>query len=248
MRGRDRRSSGELRQHSRRGSLRAPASAAAAFAAASIVAACGSTALPRAREPERTALRVFAAASRTGCQTIAISSKRNGECWEASTIVGGAWRCMTSNEIRDPCFSGLSGVVICPNGGPWAHTATELRLTRELPISPASERPATSGMPWALQLSDGTRCLFAQGATSTITGLRFNYTCNTARLWLYGSSDRKAAVWTIFGGRAHASQLRQYPMGAARVEGRCVRRVAEDSRTSVSNSTGFAEVLSVRWW
>lgn len=58
--------------------------------------------------------------------------------------------------------------------------------------------PVQSLQPWALELSDGLRCLFADGATNVIEGQRLNYFCGSAsKEGLWGLPDRTSTPWTI---------------------------------------------------
>ena len=47
---------------------------------------------------------------------------------------------------------------------------------------------------WALELADGTRCTFLQGATAGIEGKRINYSC-TDGSYIVGDPET-GAVWT----------------------------------------------------
>ncbi|MEK6275534.1 MAG: hypothetical protein AABM30_09370 [Actinomycetota bacterium] len=58
--------------------------------------------------------------------------------------------------------------------------------------------------PWALELSNGERCIFTSGATFTVAGKRGNYFCphggrdrfgNQAEAWVVGTPNRSLALW-----------------------------------------------------
>jgi hypothetical protein len=178
-----------------------------------------STAHPPA--PKATQVRIFTPVSAAnGALTVHVTSVRHGYCWTSSESVRGAnaWRCFVGNLIHDPCFTGPTAAgsentVVCPDEGPWTGSAIEIQLTRALPYAssePTSEGP--QGLPWAMQLADGSHCVFLQGASSAVDGLRFNYTCAPDKLALYGEPQRGSAVWTIFAGPRNASQLARVPI------------------------------------
>jgi hypothetical protein len=107
---------------------------------------------------------------------------------------------MAGNVILDPCFSndqGLSSFVLCAYS-PWS-TLIRLRLTRPLPRRMGNPRNGdpTARRPWAVRLSDGTRCVAVSGATGAIAGLGLDYSCSNGGL-LAGAPNRKSRSWTIF--------------------------------------------------
>jgi len=82
------------------------------------------------------------------------------------------YRCFAKSGVYDPCFSrlgntfdgieGLSGTLIC-SGNPTTKKVVELKITSTTTINTAS-KPWTSKRPWALELSNGTVCLFVNTA------------------------------------------------------------------------------------
>jgi hypothetical protein len=194
------------------------------------LASCGSStttvtrtqAVARAAAGAATQVRIFTPVSGDGSATIHISSRPRGYCWTTSNVIrhADAWRCFVGNFIHDPCYSGsgaTENTVICPEGGPWVGSGIEIRLTRPLPEAPptTSQPEPPSGLPWALQLADGSNCQFLQGATSVVAGLRFNYSCTPDHLSLYGEPRRSSAAWTIYSGAASSSQLTTAPIAIA---------------------------------
>lgn len=144
--------------------------------------------------PAATQVRIYTPVSAaTGSPTVHITARPKGYCWTTSDSVSrsAAWHCFVGNFIHDPCFTGpVTGsghTVVCPNSGPWSGTAIEIRLTRPLPeVAGEPAREGTSGLPWALQLVDGSDCQLLNGASSVVDGMRFNYTCTPDKLDLAG--------------------------------------------------------------
>ena len=172
-----------------------------------------------------TQVRLFVPVSAAnGTLTIRIISRPHGYCWTTSENIPGTWRCFVGNLIHDPCFNGpvkeAEKTVVCPNEGPWTGTGIEIQLTRPLPYETVTEatrqaQGGTTGMPWTLQLTDGSHCLLLNGASSEVDHLRLNYICKPDGLDLYGPPDRSSATWTIYAGPANASQLMTVPITIA---------------------------------
>jgi hypothetical protein len=125
-----------------------------------------------------------------------------GSCFSGSIAADRqhAWRCMSGNFLFDPCFSTARAhrIVLCPQSGPWTHTAIKIKLTKRLPLRFANTKPpSTSGLPWALVTGAGWRCTFITGATSVVSGQRLNYGCRGTRDVLWGSPSRRSEPWTI---------------------------------------------------
>lgn len=180
---------------------------------------------PPIRPQSPTQERIFAPVSAAnGKLTIGVTARPRGYCWTTSENVSGAWRCFVGNLIQDPCFTGpaseVEKTVVCPTEGPWTGVGIEIRLTRPLPHEALSEEArheagATTGIPWTLQLADGSHCILLNGASTEVDHLRFNYTCKPDNLDLYGPPDRSSSAWTIYAGPANASQLTTVPIAVA---------------------------------
>jgi hypothetical protein len=127
---------------------------------------------------------------------------RSGYCWSGSATVNrrDAWRCMTANQIEDPCFSATitAKTVICPVA-PWDQTGIKIRLTRPLPRKYADHAPPSlRTQPWALELYDGKRATFEEGASNVAEGHRLNYFFGpSSKEGLWGYPSRSAQPWTI---------------------------------------------------
>jgi hypothetical protein len=107
---------------------------------------------------------------------------------------------MTSNQIEDPCFSATitAKTVICPVA-PWDQTGIKIRLTRPLPRKYADHAPPSlRTQPWALELYDGKRATFEEGASNVAEGHRLNYFFGpSSKEGLWGYPSRSAEPWTI---------------------------------------------------
>jgi hypothetical protein len=139
---------------------------------------------------------------------------RSGYCWTGSSTAArrDAWRCLTGNLIRDPCFSSPRdpGIVLCPQG-PWLNRATRIHLTKPLSRKYANRgQPSLRSEPWAIELLDGRRCLLSSGASTVIEGERLNYFCASASTeGLWGLPDRHTQPWTILVAPFQATQLHE---------------------------------------
>lgn len=149
----------------------------------------------------RTTETLFHPFTSSGSPTIRTRSKR-GHCFTGSgaTDRRDAWRCLSGNDLFDPCFSSprAHGVVICPNvnvtGG------IELHLTRPLPEQFADTgSPSLRNPPWDIQLANGRHFGFNSGMGTIVDGRRDNYFCGSAgcNLALWGSPRRATEPWTI---------------------------------------------------
>ncbi|HEY1778221.1 MAG TPA: hypothetical protein VGG41_18840 [Solirubrobacteraceae bacterium] len=124
-----------------------------------------------------------------------VGSRARGYCWTSSLAADAAdaYRCMAGNAINDPCFaaSAHARTVACFID-PW-HAVTLLTLSRPLP---RHGPPVRDALPWAIETSNGHRCVFLTGATAPMGGERINYGC-VGGSYLIGSPDRRAPLWTI---------------------------------------------------
>jgi hypothetical protein len=137
---------------------------------------------------------------------------RSGDCPSGSeaTPRRDAWRCFSGNLVLDPCFSSTHdhGIVVCPEA-PWLKQAIEIHLTKPLVHKYGNHSaPSQSLQPWALELYDGRRCLFADGASNVVENQRLNYFCGSgSQEGLWGSANRSSAPWTILSAPFQATKL-----------------------------------------
>ncbi len=133
-------------------------------------------------------------------KNLIVDSEVSGSCWEGSMASGGradAWRCMTGNDIHDPCYTSTSKgrEVVC--GDPLSQHVTVIKLTSPLPTSLANQGSGTRDLPSALELGDGTRCGMITGASDVVDGMRLNYACIGDMDSVYGDPDRSASPWAV---------------------------------------------------
>ena len=129
-----------------------------------------------------------------------------------------AYRCfLDHNEpnggnIADPCFSGPGfDYLLCPSD---AAGKTLVRVNAAVtPVNTGSFNPAAVD-PWQIELTDGQDCVLESGATTTVAGMRANYSCDNGG-WLYGSADRAGTVWTIFYAAPNSTSLTQVEIARA---------------------------------
>lgn len=107
-----------------------------------------------------------------------------------------AWRCVSTGEVWDPCFSGGRPFVLCPYGTPDSRDALRLALAKPLPRDHANP-PAvpTSGAPWVIE-TGGRYCYRVTGRAMVLRERRLSYECAGAAA-LAGVPDRAQPVWTI---------------------------------------------------
>jgi hypothetical protein len=135
-----------------------------------------------------------------------------GSCWTGSlaSARADAWRCMSGNEIIDPCFSSTQAraIVLCSTSGPWDRGLLEIKLTKQLPARYANKgKPSTVGLPWALETTTGRKCELATGATDVIIGMRLNYFCEGTKRGLWGPPARDSQPWHIYAALPSARTL-----------------------------------------
>lgn len=133
---------------------------------------------------------------RSGLNVVA----REGECFFTSLKVASAYRCVTGNLLRDPCYADPrvdpaagSPVVVCV-GSPWDRTVVRIALSDDLPRPEPS--PLSAPPIWAIELESGARCVFISGATNVVRGFRLNYGCTNGGV-LFGSPRTATSTWRI---------------------------------------------------
>lgn len=97
-------------------------------------------------------------------------------------------------NIADPCFTDpftLSAPLLC------FASPLDLNAVQVVPDAPLKASTANPNAdPWTVQLADGQTCVFSQGATAALGGMRLNYGCPKGVI--YGDPDRSLPVWTVF--------------------------------------------------
>jgi len=131
-------------------------------------------------------------------QGIHPASTVRGYCWVSSlgSIRSDAFRCVTGNEIFDPCFASpyATGQVAC--GYPSQTSVTIIQLTKALPqagTAPSGKQPN----PWLIVLANGQQCWVNTSAGIEVDGMTQTFGCRDGAS-LFGSPQRDESIWTIF--------------------------------------------------
>lgn len=156
--------------------------------------------MPPAQSPAPSGTQVITYAPWAGAGTLAsgitAAATQSGSCFTTSsaTTASGAYRCMVSNSLYDPCFADTaSGAaeVACPNPAN-PNSVVVIKLTAALPA------PATAAgspiFPWLLVLANGQNCQTITGTGGILGGKNEVYGCPGGGV--YGQADRSTATWT----------------------------------------------------
>ncbi len=171
-----------------------------------------STSTTSAAQP--TATQIYSPANASGGLAVSARSA-GGSCFGSSNVTTrtDAYRCMSGNDIYDPCFFVNQTQVLCPTSGPWTNRGLLLNVGT-LPSTPGTQDQGTKGQPWAIQLGSGTNCVAISGATNVIAGQRLGYDCSGG-VGLYGNVQRSGSAWMIFVGTPHSATLSLRPIAVA---------------------------------
>lgn len=159
---------------------------------------------PQAAPPAATQVRVFTPFNSSGLVIgLAVTSKVSGSCFASSVATPqrpDAWRCNAGNAIYDPCFQNLLGdqkELACARD-PFSADVVLLTLTKALPQNEHKAEPNyLKGMPWAIELANGQKCVLFTGATAPVAGMRINYGCPDGGQ-VVGPVDRTLPLWRVF--------------------------------------------------
>jgi len=113
-----------------------------------------------------------------GHLTVGVGDVVRGQCWTTSIAAPSpnAYRCFQGNKILDPCFAAphpANPLQLACLAAPWSR-AVMLQVSGRLP-APASG--TTVSRPWALQLSNGVRCVASTGTVPAVAGVNLTYHC-----------------------------------------------------------------------
>ena len=123
-----------------------------------------------------------------------------GRCLEQSQRIQreDAWRCVSDEgAIHDPCFSkrfGSDNLVFCSTS-PWSKKGEYMVLGTPLDSRHQQPLDMSRTLPWAIELTNGERCLSIDSQAS-YEGLPVHYVC-TNEVNLLGDAHRCAQTWTI---------------------------------------------------
>ena len=134
---------------------------------------------------------------------VAVAERVDGTCWVGSLNDSrpDAWRCESESRIYDPCFQGFQSgqVILACTLSPWSPTVVLLTATAEMPPEQTDRQDFTAGLPWALELADGSRCARQGGTQLVFAGLRTNYGCDGGSVTgVLGAPDRSQPQWRVF--------------------------------------------------
>jgi hypothetical protein len=123
-------------------------------------------------------------------------------------------RCISPDgPIYDPCFPDLNGSSCLFVASPGATGAVRVLLGPPTPpqpqqpsVSPSSVPGESIANPWALDLNDGTECVFEHGAEANVGGLRPNYRCSDGR-FVFGNPDESRSEWSVQLGASQSGPL-----------------------------------------
>ena len=123
-------------------------------------------------------------------------------------------RCISPDgPIYDPCFPNLEGSSCLYVAAPSATKAVRVILgppTPPLPPQSSASPKLWPGYaltsPWAVDLNDGTECVFSHGAEDNVDGLRPNYQCTDGR-FVFGDPDETRSGWMVQLGASQSGPL-----------------------------------------
>ncbi|MEV5880739.1 serine/threonine-protein kinase [Streptomyces sp. NPDC052101] len=136
----------------------------------------------------------------TPASGITITDQASGSCFGTaeSTMRTDAWRCTAGDRILDPCFSPDANPedtsALCLDGAP--NRMVELSVPQGFPGNNDHMPGGPDIEPVIIVLTNGARCSFTGGGTSTLAGQRQNYGCDNGG-YLYGYPSKATALWTI---------------------------------------------------
>lgn len=107
-----------------------------------------------------------------------------------------AWRCESNGQIYDPCFQHghiKNNVVLCPDS-PWSTKAIKMITASKLDNSNHKQLDVSKAMPWAVELTDGTKCINIHSVDSKSP---YKYHCQNQQ-YLVGNIYRCKAQWEIY--------------------------------------------------
>ncbi len=131
-----------------------------------------------------------------------VTNSYNGHCEEKSLISqrNDARRCTVGQKHFDPCFVRQyvnRNEFICPKS-PWEKMAILIKSDQASQVIEEQQLDMSRDMPWAVELTDGTRCkIMKEENRSNTTQKSFRYDCDNQR-FLVGNIQRCYRYWQIY--------------------------------------------------
>lgn len=127
--------------------------------------------------------------------TVVPTASQAGSCFANAIGLGraDAWRCMTGNQIHDPCFQiDEAPTLICGAHPISGEEGFVLELTEPLPEVHVGD----VALPWLIELGDGTICGLMTGTVPGANGQTAPYGCaDEAGSFLMAEFDTELPVW-----------------------------------------------------
>jgi hypothetical protein len=120
---------------------------------------------------------------------------RQGSCLGESLGVQrrDAWQCKSGGRLYDPCFSNPTATQVTCVTDVFANSIVVLNLPHPLSLH---RNEVGREAPWALELSNGSRCVYAIGTMPMIAGNRLNYSCKP-RGFVLGFPAMETHTWLV---------------------------------------------------
>jgi hypothetical protein len=151
-------------------------------------------------EAQDTVLKLYRPYGEVSDQALpAVTRSVTGRCMGQSRVIlrEDAWRCKVGDVIHDPCFikAGKNRTeAVCPQS-PWVGESIQINLSRSLNNEVNQTLDMSKAYPWALELSDGDRCL-AIDTKRLYDGMPIRYYCGSKNL-LVGHLQRCKNIWSM---------------------------------------------------
>jgi hypothetical protein len=126
-------------------------------------------------------MKQFAPYDESGRATAPVEPGGTASCFASSIAVpvSGVYRCLSANTILDPCFASVVETVpatLACFSDPWS-AGRLVTLSGRLP---AYDPVLRQGDPWAIELSNGARCVSVTGAIPVLGDVALSYRCGTS--------------------------------------------------------------------
>ncbi|MGH8963395.1 MAG: hypothetical protein ACRDWT_19760 [Jatrophihabitantaceae bacterium] len=125
--------------------------------------------------------KLFTPFDENGQLSVHASDGGRGSCFATSIAVpvSGVFRCLSGNTILDPCFAPVhetSPAEVTCFADPWSDGFT-IHLAGKLPTY---DPVLAAGDPWAIELTNGVRCVSVTGAVPSLGKVDLTYRCDVS--------------------------------------------------------------------